>query len=349
MKRVKILHLLESSKFSGAENVVCQIITMMKENQNLEMVYCSRNGTIKKALNDRNITFCPIERLSIKEVKRVIIEQKPDIIHAHDMRASFVSSLACGKIPLVSHIHNNAFDSRSISLKSIAYSLAAMKARHIIWVSRSSFEGYVFHEKFRKKSSVLYNIIDLDNLYERMYQDQKKYNYDIIFVGRLTYPKNPQYLMNVLAELIKKKKDVKIAIVGSGDLDDEIKALANTLGIANNVDFLGFQPNPLKILKDSKVMIMTSRWEGTPMCVLEAMGLGVPVVSTAVDGIKDLIINDVNGFLTNDLEEMVNKLLNIIEDNNLRAKLSFNQMDLAKKINDKKAYIEKLNKIYSKK
>ena len=54
---MKILHLLQSNRFSGAENVVCQIIRMFENEPNIEMVYCSRDGQIREALNERNINY----------------------------------------------------------------------------------------------------------------------------------------------------------------------------------------------------------------------------------------------------------------------------------------------------
>lgn len=109
---MKILHILSSNKFSGAENVACQIIDMFGQNKDYEFVYVSSDGDISEVLHKKNILFAPLKQMSVKELQRVFDEQKPDVIHAHDMRAGFFSALACGKIPLVSHIHNNAFDSR---------------------------------------------------------------------------------------------------------------------------------------------------------------------------------------------------------------------------------------------
>ena len=160
---MKILHLLQSRKFSGAENVACQIIAMMKEEADVQMAYCSRDGQIREVLKERGICYYPIKKLTVSEVKRIIRQYKPDIIHAHDMRASFIAAKACGQIPLISHIHNNAFDARGLSVKSVAYIYAALKAKHIFWVSGSSYKGYCFHSLFKKKSSVLYNIVDAYN------------------------------------------------------------------------------------------------------------------------------------------------------------------------------------------
>ena len=143
---MKILHLLQSNRFSGAENVVCQIIRMFKQTPDVEMVYCSPDGQIRESLEDQGVSFVPLSSFSIKSIKNIIRKERPDVIHAHDMRASFYAALVCGKTPLISHIHNNALDSHGWSLKSIAYYLAAKKAKHIFWVSRSSFEGYAFHK-----------------------------------------------------------------------------------------------------------------------------------------------------------------------------------------------------------
>ena len=324
---MKVLHVLASNRYSGAENVVCQIIGMFSGEGNIEMAYCSPDGKIRESLEEKGILFVPINKLSGKELKRVIKNYRPDIIHAHDMRASFVVSRCAKKIPFISHIHNNAFDSRAISLKSIAYLLAGLKAKHIFWVSDSSFKGYKFHGFFKKKSSILYNMINGNALYQKMQEDNNTYRYDVTYLGRLTYPKNPQRLIEVLAKVIQKKPDIKVAIVGTGELEEETKNLTKELKIENNIDFLGFLSNPYKILYNSKVMLMTSRWEGTPMCALEAMALGVPIVRTPVDGLKELIEEGENGFLSNDDDLLADRIYSLLMDNDLQKRFSAKEQE----------------------
>ena len=343
---MKVLHLLQSGHFSGAENVVCQIIGMMKEEPDMEMVYCSSDGQIREALDERDIRFAPLKNFSIDEIKQVIEKEKPDIIHAHDMRASLYAAIACGNIPLVSHIHNNAFDSRGISVKSIANIFAAWKAKSIFWVSQSSFDGYAFHKLFKKKSAVLYNIIDIEALYEKMHLDEKEYDYDVIYLGRLTFPKNPQRLMKVFRLVKERKPDVKIGVIGTGDMEDETIGLAQEYSLLDNVQFLGFQSNPLKMLYDSKVMVMTSRWEGTPMCVLEAMALGVPIVSTPVDGLKDLIKNGENGYLSDDDEVLADKICEIVNSQQTHDSMGKLSKEISAETQNKQIYKEKIMSEY---
>ena len=334
---MKVMHVLNSRIYSGAEKVVCQIIKSFRDD--VEMVYCSPDSDIvRQMLSEQDVTFLPMEKMSTAELKRVIAEQKPDLIHAHDMRASFFSALCCGKIPLVSHIHNNAYDARGLSPKTVAYLLAGFKAKHILWVSNSSFEGYAFHKLFRKKSSVLYNIIDTDAIFAKKAQDENAYDYDMIYVGRLTFQKDPQRLMRLCARLKEHKPDLKVAIVGTGELEAEVKQLCEELKITENVHFLGFQTNPIKMIHDSKAMILTSRWEGTPMCALEAMALGTPVVSTPSDGMTDLLDDGVNGYLTDDDAVMAERLLSIMNDPGHRDDLGENAKKKFAEINDAPKY-----------
>ena len=342
---MKVMHLLNSRIYSGAEKVVCQIIKSFRDD--VEMVYCSPDSEIvRQMLAEQDVTFLPMEKMCTSELKRVIAEQKPDLIHAHDMRASFFAALCCGKIPLVSHIHNNAYDARGLSPKTIAYLLAGFKAKHILWVSNSSYEGYAFHKLFAQKSSVLYNIIDTEVIFDKKAQDKNTYDYDMIYVGRLTFQKDPQRLMRLCARLKESKPDLKVAIVGTGELEAEVKQLCEDLDITENVHFLGFQSNPIKMIHDSKAMILTSRWEGTPMCALEAMALGTPVVSTPSDGMKDLIDDGINGYLTDNDAIMAEKLLAIMNDADHRNSMGQQAQNKFNQINDAPKYKQAIYDCY---
>ncbi len=344
---MKVMHVLYSVVFTGAETVVAQIIDSFRTVPDMEMIYCSRESEIVgKILKQRNIRYTPVQDLTPKELKAVIHREKPDLIHAHDMRASFISALVCGKIPLVSHIHNNAFDARGLSPKSIAYLLAGFKAKHIIWVSDNSFNGYKFHSLFRKKSVILKNIIGTQQIFDRKALDANTYDFDVIYVGRLTYPKDPERLIKVCALMKRTKPDVTFAIVGTGELEDTVKALAKELNVEENVQFMGYQTNPMKMVADSKAMILTSRWEGIPMCALEAMALGVPVVSTPVGDMGDLVDNGINGYLCESDEELADSLLKIVGNSDYRKELSQKTLEKFAKINDEIAYREAIAKLY---
>ncbi len=342
---MKILHILNTSSFSGAENVVCQIIKMY-ENTDYTMAYCSRDGKIRDALKEKHIDFYPISSMSVCEINRIIDIYKPDVLHAHDMRAAYITSKNSRKIPVVCHIHNNAFDSRRISKKSIAFLLAAFKINHIFWVSDESLNQYVFSKFVKKNSSVLHNIIDIDSLLSKATEDKSSYSIDLVFVGRLSEEKNPMRLLDIVSEIKKTKKDISLAVVGDGKYKEIMEKEVYNKNLTSNVTFYGFLSNPYKILKDSSIMIMTSIREGLPMCILEALALGTPVVSTPVGAIKDIITDGVNGFLCNENTEFSNKIIDILNNENTFASMSLQSVSFAKQYNDKSSFMSSLSNVY---
>lgn len=342
---MKVLHVLTTDRYSGAENVVCQIIRLLKP-YGIEGFYCSLDGPIRKSVSEKGIEFVPMEKISCSKLKNAIKEIKPDIVHAHDMRAGFISSLVCGQVPFVSHIHNNNFDSRKTSIKTVLYYFAAIKAKHIFWVSRSAFEGYKYHDRLRDKSSVLYNVIDISEIEKKALNGGGDVSYDAVFLGRLTFQKNPHRLLIVFSKAVQKDSLLKIAIVGTGELEGEIKALAKELKITDNVTFSGFMDNPYGLLKKSRVMLMTSRWEGTPMAALEAMALGVPIVSTPTDGMVDVVKDGTTGFLSDEDEELAGYLLKIVHDRELHDRLSGESICRARELMDTESYGNKIRDVY---
>lgn len=341
MKR-RVLHLLSSGSFSGAENVVCQIMDLFRDCERYEMVYCSLDGPIKEALAERNVDFIALKSMTVNQVRKAISAYKPDIIHAHDMKAGFLAALVCGRVPLISHIHNNSFASRKLTAKVLLYSFAAWKAKHIFWVSDSAYKDFSFRSAFEVKSSVLHNIIDPQKVRLKALEAADHSAYDVAFLGRLSYPKNPQRLINVLESVVQQRPGTMVAVMGSGEMDEEIKAMVDERGLAENIHLMGFVNNPHGIMSQSKVMIMTSRWEGTPMCVLEAMALGVPIVSTPVDGLAEVIVHGENGFLSEDNAQLARYIVQLLDSEEMREKMSIEQKRRSLLINDTFSYREKL-------
>jgi glycosyltransferase involved in cell wall biosynthesis len=343
---MKVLHLLASNKFSGAENVVCQIIEMFK-NDDIQMVYCSPDGPIKQTLKDKNIDFIPIDNLYKKSISKVVSSYNPDIIHAHDVKASIIASQFAKKVKVISHIHGN--DERKmgkLTLKSFLYNWVSKKFSKIFWVSKSCFDKYHFKNKVADKSEILYNIIDIEKLKEKALADPNNYDYDICILGRLVEVKNPTRALNILKDVIERRPETKCAFIGDGELRDACEEFVKSNNLSNNIHFLGFQSNPYKILHDSRLLLMSSINEGTPMAVLEAFALGIPLVSTRVDGAVELITDNRMGYLYDDNRDAVNHILHILNDN---ADLYKNYLvDFSQKYNNINLYKHKIKQSYNK-
>lgn len=350
MKKVKVMHLVSTDIFSGAENVACQIINGFKNNDNYEMVYCSPLGSNEIPLKNRNINHLILKKFNYFYIKRAIKYFKPDVIHAHDIKASVIAALFSPKIKVVSHIHSNHENMRKLNLKTVIFNAFSKKMDKIIWVSDSALENYCFNKKnyLVNKSIVIYNVINPEEILKKSSEVSIKKSYDIIYVGRLTYSKNPIRLIELLSLIKSKYPDLSAAIVGDGEYKDAMLDKISELKLDENVDMLGFQNNPAAYMKKAKIMVMTSIYEGTPMCILEAIAMGLPIASTPTDGISKIVENGVNGFLSDSNEELANDIVEMLSDEEKYNLVKKNTIELNKKINDFSGYIKKIDEIYKK-
>lgn len=339
----KVLHVLSSNKFSGAENVAIFIIKNTAPVY--KCMYCSVEGEIKKTLKESDINYKLIKEFNLKDLKKVINEFDPDIIHAHDVKATILCSILKKHNKLISHIHVNNTNMSKLNLKSILLFISSFRVNRFLWVSSSCYKGYIFKKYLNKKSYILKNILSKKDIYNKCVLDKKKYDFDVVYIGRLSYQKNPERLMKICNDISKTKKNIKIGIVGDGEKLEFVKSYIQKYQL-NNISVCGYINNPLKILHDAKVLIMTSRFEGTPMVALESLALGTPIVSTPVDGIKDLIDNSINGYLFEDDDSIVSAILKIINNQDLYENMSKECKKKFDKISDLNEYFKIIKECY---
>ena len=136
------------------------------------------------------------------------------------------------------------------------------------------------------KINVIYNSYPIENiqeLSEAPIEDKYKeiFNFPVIITsGRLNKQKGHWHLIRAFSGVKKKVIDAKLVFLGEGTLKEKLKELSKELGLDNDVHFLGFQENPFKYIKRSKIFVMSSLYEGFPNAIAEAMACGIPIVST---------------------------------------------------------------------
>ena len=138
---MKVVHILNSREYSGAENVVIQIIKYSCQH-NIEAYYVSPKGKIEERLKQEGIVYY---------IKKVIKKVNPDIIHAHDYTASIVSAISSQGIRVVSHLHNNTPWIKKYGWKTWAFFLSTCKYSDILYVSGAIEREYVFSKYRRRK------------------------------------------------------------------------------------------------------------------------------------------------------------------------------------------------------
>ena len=204
-----------------------------------------------------------------------------------------------------------------------------------------------FKTFIKKKSSVLYNVIAVDECIRKSNSEMAVENVDVVYVGRFSYQKNIERFLYVCKKIVNEIGNVKVALLGDGPNKSDLIELSKELKIDNNVEFLGFVDNPLAYVAKSKVMLMTSRFEGTPMAALEAMALGTPIVSTPTEGLKYIVDEGVTGYLSDDDDNLARSAIKIILDDSEYARLSEASILRSKKLNDVSLYRAKLKEAYA--
>lgn len=306
----KVLHLLASNTYSGAENVVCTIIENFRDEYN--MIYCSPKGKIQTILQNKNIEYCGIEKLNLKNIKRVIKKNKPDIIHAHDYKASLLIALSGYKGKIISHLHINAEFAKKWNLKTIAYSAAVNKFSNIIGVSDSIINEAIFKDKIKDKYRTIYNYVDKESIISKSKEKEYLEKYDLFYIGRLNELKNPIEFIEIIKEIKKEKGNITAVIIGDGELKQRCEFKIKEYNLEKNITMLGFIDNPFPIIKNCKIGIMPSKVEGFGLTVIESMILNKPVLNSGVGGLKEIFRNNTE-YICENILQYVKKAIKLLE------------------------------------
>jgi glycosyltransferase involved in cell wall biosynthesis len=188
-------------------------------------------------------------------------------------------------------------------VSELAYRRLYGAFNRVVCISKDIAEDLVRNCGFRfpDKLDVIYNPHDVDAIIQKggeLIPANEAYLFQrpvIIFIGRLSVEKAPGRLVQAFARLIRGGTNCNLVFVGDGsaDIHEKIEALVTKEKIEDYVFFIGRQNNPYKYLARSSVLALTSRYEGTPNVIVEAIAHGVPVVSSyCTAGIAELMCRD---------------------------------------------------------
>ncbi len=338
----KIVHLTNSNVFSGLESVSCQIIE--NSSSDFDHIYVTKDGPIVDELIKRQINYELISKMNVREIRRIIKKTKPKLIHSHDFTPSFISSLSSGKIPIISHIHQNPEWLKKINIKSFIFLLSSLKAKKILIVSESIEKEYIFSKIIRKKIICVENPISCDRILEKCNINDKK-KFDFCCVGRVEDVKNPYLFIQIIKKIKQKKKNIRAVWVGSGSLLDDLNEIVEIEHLQQNIQFVGFSDNPYQYLAKSKIFLLCSKYEGFGLVAFEALTLGLPCIVSNVGGLKNIVDNDC-GHLCSTVDEYVNELEMLIENSDIYNKKSTKAKLKAKQLENYSSYFNKLDKLY---
>jgi len=324
MKENKILNILNELKFSGAEVMLRYSANFFKD-RGYDLFCLStgkRIGEYSEILAQNgykisHLCFCK-SPIYFYRFYKFIKQQKFAVVHIHPERGFFLHAFlariaGCKKV--VRTIHS-VFQFKGLlkSRKKIERKLAEKILKvHFIAVSESVYINE--KERFSITCRLIDNWVDMDLFRPARNLEEKKnlrnangINQDffiIISVGSCTLVKNHSHILQALEQSIKKCPNLYYLHVGNGELLKKEKQLAATLGIESRVCFCGTTDKLYPFLIMSDIFIMPSEYEGIGIAAMEAMSCALPVIAYDVPGLRDLIDDQIDGYL---IEKNYNEL-----------------------------------------
>ena len=221
-----------------------------------------------------------------------LIRYKPQIVHVHAIRPLLQGLFA--KTFLSSKLVVSLHGSEVLKLKNnILFQRMLRFADLVLYVSKS-MEELLFKILPQKKLVYFGNGVDLD-----MFKYDGKKRNQIVAVGRWRWQKGPQTMMEALQNTLADFKDYRAVICGDGPLLGNMKKEVKDTEIENRLKFSGTLPQKevANLLKESKLLIMTSVSEGFPKVILEAIASQTPIVATDVGSCKEVVEGEVVGIV----------------------------------------------------
>lgn len=247
-----------------------------------------------------------IDIYSIIVLRNYFVKNRIQIVHSHNHSPMIYSGAAIklilfNKPKLLFTEHNQVSRLSGNELNKLSKYLKM--ADRIFTVSKSLI--MLYKDKLNTNvDAVLYNGVPESVIYDvtksRIRKEKELSDTDFVLctVAILKKQKGLEYLIKALSEL-KNHEDIKLLIAGSGILLEELEKQVHRYGLENKVFFLGYRRDLGNILSGSDVFVLSSIQEGLPMSIIEALAVGLPVITTDVGGCSELVIDNENGIVIN--------------------------------------------------
>lgn len=326
---MKIIFVLPDMPGGGSERVVAMLANEYTKRGYEVAILLFAGKQTAYPLDDKIEVFIagepsngnPLVQLKrLYRMRRYYRKNKNCYIFSFCVRGSIFSVLAAAGIPhrLLISERNDPTRISGQKLRDWSY----RKAEKLILQTEEM--KHCFSDDIQRKSAVIPNPVSAD-MPEPFTGDRKK---QIVAVGRLQPQKNHKLLLDAFADFQKKYTDYELHIFGVGELEKELKQQAENLHIADKVIFRGFSSAVQKEIWDSAMFVLSSDYEGISNSMIEALTMGVPVISTdcPVGGSRTYIENNINGILVpvGDKKALTEAMLKITENPQFARMLSAN-------------------------
>ena len=349
--KIRLLELRNTYKWGGGPDKTILLSAEKHDRSRVEVVIAyirdvrDHEFTIGDKARAKGLTFYEIEERGkfdlrvLKRLREIVLRHDINLVHAHDHKSDLFAYLLSRwlwrrQLTLLSTAHAWVM----LGLKGEIYrrmDLSLMRRfDHLIAVSHATKHEMVEAKVPSYLITVIHNGIDTDawarNRAFRSLRDELQLGqaFPVIgYVGRIMPEKDLETWLRAAALVAKRFPEARFVLVGEGKDDgtlDELKRLASELGIAKHIHFPGYRSDLLPVYAAFDLFVLSSRREGLPNSILEAMAMALPVVTTDVAGAKELVLDGRTGYVLpqSDAQGIARALVTLTEHEELRKRMS---------------------------
>lgn len=314
---IKVLHIIGGGEFGGAERHIINLAGALNQ-QMVEVTVCCLFsdpfvGIANQAgINAFNITMRNrMDWSVVGKLALMIRNNNFNIVHTHGVRANLLGRLAArlaNRKPVVTTVH-------SLLERDYPGFLRRQANRFTEWATRGLTDQFIAVSQGLKaklvssgvpddRITVIYNGIVIEDFSPSTEQGAARavfgYGANVPLVGivaRLHPVKGHQYFLEAAQIVLEQHPEVRFIVAGDGPQRPLLEEMAGQLGIAGQVTFTGFVSEVRSLMADLDLLVISSLWEGFGLTAVEAMALGVPVVSTEAGGLPEVVLHGETGLL----------------------------------------------------
>lgn len=352
-KRIRIAHLQLLPLMSGVQRVSLDELTRLDRSRFEPFVICKETGPFTDALERAGIPFFCVpelvreispgqDRRALRKLTQLFREQRFDIVHTHSSKTGILGRLAgrLAGVPVLMHtVHGYAFPAARNAFQSWFYLgmewLGARLTDALVLLKQDDLD--LARKRLHVPQTRLHllpNGVDVeryapgsDTERSRIRQTQLKADDGCVaigMVGRLWAQKNPEcFVRAAISVLANGHGQARFFLIGDGELRGDLETRIRETGYTDSIRILGWRDDVEALLPGLDVFVLPSRWEGLSLAILEAKSAGLPVVVSDIPGNRDLVREDVDGYVfgpDNDAD-LAARLEKLIEDAELRRRL----------------------------
>lgn len=344
-----VLHLIDSGGFYGAEAVILNLCLGLRETDCQPTIGCfSPTGQDKPDLGivaekkGIRVRYIPMrlkfDLAAIGIIHRILEEEGIGVIHSHGYKSSIYALILhmihC--IPYIITCHLWTGETLRYHLYIVLERIAMRFAHQVVAVSHPIADDIRSWKMNSKNVMVINNGIDVERYAEEIEENDpirfreelglRKETRLIGTIGRLADQKAQHYFLEMASKILEIHDDVEFILVGDGPRRESLHALAVRLGLDDHVHFYGFRSDAVQILRLLDIFVLSSIDEGLPIVILEAMSVGVPIVSSDVGDIPRVIESGKTGivFPKGDVATMAQSVAKLLHNPALAQELCIN-------------------------